>query len=78
VPNYIEISIANELFKQIKQYINILETVIDDNESENLEIDNEIRVEVMTTFDFNSVDKSCFKKELQFDYMKKVYNFVKC
>jgi hypothetical protein len=31
----------------------------------------------MTAFDFESLDKTCFKEELQFDYMEKVYNFVK-
>lgn len=43
----------------------------------NLQINNQTRVEEMTAFDFESLDKTCFKEELQFDYMEKVYNFVK-
>jgi hypothetical protein len=49
----------------------ILETVFDDNDSDSLEFTHETRSEEIISIDFESVDKTCFKEELQFEYIQK-------
>jgi hypothetical protein len=58
VPTSSEVSIANELFKQMKELI--LETVFDKNDTDSLEFTHETRSEEITSIDFESVDKTWF------------------
>jgi hypothetical protein len=46
----------------------ILETVFYDNESDDLQIESNWRVEEMTQFEIENLNENCFKEELPFEY----------